>query len=85
VAPDDSTVFVLPALDRNVDRTRKADAEVDAALPLAVAALSGDRKPEWETWVRTRPRGGEVGVVVVADEATKEDDDEYTDSQPGSS
>ena len=76
MAPDDSAAFVLPALDRNVDRTRKVDAEVDAALPLAVVALSGDRKPEWETWVRTRPRGGEVGVVGVAGAATKEDEDE---------
>ena len=76
-------VFVLPALDRNVDRTRKVDAEVDAALPLAVAPLSGDRKLEWETRARTRPRGGEVGVVVVA--VMKADEDEYTDSQPGSS
>ena len=48
---------------------------MDAALPLAVAALSGDRKPEWETWDRTRPRGGEVGVVGVVDEAAKEDED----------
>jgi len=76
VVPDDNAVFVLPALDRNVDRTRKVDAEVDAALPLAVVALSGDRKPEWETWVRTRPRGGEVGVVGVVGAAAKEDEDE---------
>ena len=79
-------MFVLPALDRSVDRTRKADADVDAALPLAVAALSGDRKPDWEAWVRTRPRGGEVVVVAaVEEEPAKADEDEYTDSQPGSS
>ena len=88
MAPDDSAVVVLSALDRNVDRTRKVDAEVGAALPLAVAARSGDRKVEWETWDRTRPRGGDVVVVVVVvveEEPTKADEDEYTESQPGSS
>ena len=74
---------MLPALDRNVGRTRKVDAEVDAALPLAPAPLSGDRKPEWGTRVRTRPRGVGVavmGVAVVEKEPRTADEDEYTDS-----
>jgi hypothetical protein len=85
VAPDGSVVFVLPALDRSVDCTRKADAEVDAVLPLAVAARSGDRRAERETWVLPRPCGGDVVGVVAVEGGTKVDADEYTDSQPGSS
>ena len=83
VAPGERAAFVLPTLDLNVARTRKVDAEVDAALPPAVAPLSGDRKPEWGTRVRTRPRGGEVGAVgvaVVEKEPRTADEDESTDS-----
>ena len=55
------------------------DTEVDATLPLAVVPLSGDRKLEWETWVCTRPRGGEVGgaVVAVVDKEPKADEDGF--------
>ena len=45
-APSERAAFVLPALDRNVGRICKVNAEVDAAFPLSVAPLSGDRKPE---------------------------------------
>ena len=76
VAPGEKAAFVLPALDRKVGRTCKADAEVDAGLPLVVVPLSGDRKPEWGTRVRTRPCGGEVGVAVVEKEPRTADEDE---------